>query len=495
MTELLELSGEQWAAAVRSGELDPVEGVQHALERTEQCDSALNAVLGTDPEGALRAASEMKERLARGEELGPLAGVPLAVKNNIAVEGWPLTCGSRILENFRSRFSSTVVTRLRAAGAIPFAHTNLDEFAMGASNERSAFGPARNPHDPDRVPGGSSGGSAVAVAAGYAPLALGSETGGSVRQPASFCGVFGMKPTYGRFSRYGLVAFASSLDHIGVFGRSCADLALVFDSAAGRDPLDSTSLPEEVEATHGALARGVEGLHVGVLSDSFRDGVEADTQERVRDAAAALAAAGARLHEARLPHLEAVVPTYYLINTAEASSNLARFDGARYGLRAAHADTLQEMYERSRDEGFGDEVKRRILLGTFALSAGYHDEYFSAAQKARTLVLRAHAELFESFDLLLGPTTPTPAFALGEKADDPVAMYLCDVFTAAANLAGLPAVSVPTGRDAAGLPLSVQLTASHRCEATLLRGATVLEAALGGALPVPHSPAFEGGAA
>lgn len=475
----------EWATAVRSGALDPREGLEFALRRARELDRGLNALLGLEEDWARARAEELAAALARGDDPGPLAGVPVAVKDNIAVEGWPLSCGSRILAGFRSRFTATVVTRLCAAGALPFARANLDEFAMGASTENSAFGPARNPHDPERVPGGSSGGSAVAVAAGYCPLALGSETGGSVRQPAAFCGLFGMKPTYGRFSRYGLVAFASSLDQIGVFGRSAEDLARAFDAAAGPDPRDATSLADAPEAATGALNEGVSGLRVGLLRNSFADGVDREIQERVRAAAEGLEAGGARVEEVHLPHEEAIVPAYYLINTAEASANLARFDGVRYGHRAAEADTLEELYLRSRDEGFGPEVKRRILLGTFSLSAGYHDQYFQAAQQARTLLVRAYTELLSRYTLLLGPTTPTPAFPLGSKVDDPVAMYLCDVFTAAANLTGLPAVNVPAGRNAESLPLGVQLTAAHRAEPTLLRAARVLEGALGGALAVP----------
>ncbi|TAH38708.1 MAG: Asp-tRNA(Asn)/Glu-tRNA(Gln) amidotransferase subunit GatA [Planctomycetota bacterium] len=478
-----------WAEAVRRGDLDPLDGVRAALARARQLDPGLNALLHLDAEGAEDAARALRERLRRGEDPGPLAGVPLVVKNNIAVAGWKLTCGSRILGDFASTFTATVVERLRAAGAIPIAASNLDEFAMGASTENSAFGPARNPFRTDLVPGGSSGGSAVSVAAGYAPFALGSETGGSVRQPASFCGLFGLKPTYGCLSRYGLVAFASSLDQIGVFGRGARDLALAFDAAAGRDRADSTTLAEPVEPCVPQLGRGVDGMRVGLLANSFAAGVEDTTQQRVRAAAEALRAAGARLAETQFPYEEAVVPTYYLLNTAEASSNLARFDGIRYGLRAEDARQLRDLYLRSRDAGFGPEVKRRILLGTFSLSAGYYDQYFTAALKARTLVVRAYLDLFRKFDLLLGATTPTPAFRLGEKSDDPVAMYLCDIFTCSANLGGVPAVNVPAGLGADGLPRGVQLTGRHRGEAALLRAAAVLEQALGGCPPLPQAAA------
>lgn len=483
------MTASAWADAVRRRELDPVAAVEAALARAAAADPQWNALLHLDREGARQAAEAVAAQLRRGQDPGPLAGVPLVIKNNIAVAGWPLTCASRMLENFTSRFSATVVERLRAAGAVPIAAANLDEFAMGASNENSAFGPVRNPFDRTRVPGGSSGGSAVAVAAGYAPLSLGSETGGSVRQPASFCGLFGLKPTYGRFSRYGLVAFASSLDHIGVFGRSAEDLARSFDAAAGRDPRDATSLDTPPQPCVPALAAGVAGRRVGLLVNAFADGVEAVTQQRVRAAAAALRQAGAQVLEARFPYEEAVVPTYYLLNTAEASSNLARFDGIRYGLRAAGAPDLRALYLASRDAGFGPEVKRRILLGTFSLSAGYYDQFFTAAAKARTLVVAAYRQLFRDFDLLLGATTPSPAFRLGEKADDPVAMYLCDIFTCAANIGGVPALNVPAGLGPDGLPRGVQLTGPACGEAALLAAAAVLEHEFGGCPPLPAEAA------
>ena len=479
-------SASAWAEGVRNGEIDPREGILGALERVETRDGEIHALLGTDAPGALARADAVAQALAEGKDPGPLAGVPVAIKNNIAVEGWPLECGSKILKGFRSRFTATVVRRLQDAGAIPIGWANLDEFAMGASGENSAFAPPLNPFDTGKVPGGSSGGSAAAVAAGYCPIALGSETGGSVRQPASFCGLFGLKPTYGRFSRWGLVAFASSLDQIGVFGRSARDLALVFDACAGGDERDATSLPDAPEKTLDANLP-TKGLRVGVLAESMHEGVDPAVLDGVSRAAASFREGGAVVEECSLPHQSAVVPTYYLINTAEASANLARFDGTRYGARA-DATSLGEMVRASRDEGFGAEVKRRILLGTFALSAGYQDEYFQAAQRARTLVVRAYADLFENFDILLGATTPGPAFAVGEKADDPVAMYLCDIFTASANLAGVPAVNVPAGLSD-GLPLGVQLTAPHRKENILLAAAAHLEGSLGGC---PDSPLLVG---
>ena len=466
-----------WAEGVRSGSINPREAIQSSFDRIESIDRDIHALLGTDVEGALAQADAVAKQVSSGKNPGPLAGVPVAIKNNIAVEGWPLECGSKILEGFKSRFTATVVQRLQESGAIPIGWANLDEFAMGASGENSAFASPRNPFDKSKVPGGSSGGSAAAVAAGYCPIALGSETGGSVRQPAAFCGLFGLKPTYGRFSRWGLVAFASSLDQIGVFGRSAKDLALVFDACAGGDPRDATSLPDPPKKTENSTLPA-ENLRVGVLSESLHESVGPAIRKAITAAAESFRTTGAQVEECTLPYQKAVVPTYYLLTTAEASANLARFDGTRYGARA-NSDSLNEMVQMSRDKGFGPEVKRRILLGTFALSAGYQDEYFQAAQKARTLVVRAYAELFDKFDLLLGATTPSPAFGVGEKIDDPVAMYLCDIFTASANLAGVPAINIPAGL-AGKLPLGIQLTAAQRGEHLLIAAASHLESTLGG---------------
>lgn len=483
--DLDRLSAYEWAQAIREKRLNVAEGFRWCQERLQIAEPVHHALLGTAPE-TTRLAQELDEICHHGKELGPLCGVPIVLKNNIAHKGWPLTCGSKILQNFKSTFHATVVERLLQAHGLPFAYANLDEFAMGASTENSAYGPTKNPFQPEHVPGGSSGGSAVAVAAGYAPLALGSETGGSVRQPAAFCGIFGFKPTYGRLSRYGLVAFASSLDHIGIFGRSSMDLGLAYDVMAGADPCDSTSLALSVEPTLPHIRDGVKGLRIGLVRASFQDDVDAQIQAAVKDAARAFENAGARVEETELPLKEVAVPTYYLLNTAEASSNLARFDGVRYGFRSPQSKDLQALYDRSREQGFGAEVKRRILLGTFCLSAGYQDEYFHTAQQARTQLRIEYGKLFNEFDLLLSPTTPTPAFRLGEKKQDPVAMYLCDVFTCAANLTGIPAVNVPAGLGDNGLPLGVQLMSGAYQESRLLRGAYILEAALGGC---PHIPA------
>ncbi|MBT8478818.1 MAG: Asp-tRNA(Asn)/Glu-tRNA(Gln) amidotransferase subunit GatA, partial [Gemmatimonadetes bacterium] len=400
----------------------------------------------------------------------------------IVQAGEPATCSSRILENFVSPYDATVTERLQAAGAIIVGRTNMDEFAMGSSTENSIHGPGRNPWDPARACGGSSGGSAAAVAAGLVPLALGSDTGGSIRQPASFCGVVGMKPTYGRVSRWGLVAFASSLDQIGPFGRSVADCAAMLGVIAGHDPRDSTSLSEPASfpgtPPGESLDGRVEGLTIGLPSEYFvEEGVDPGVLDRVREAIAELEEAGARFVPISLPHTQHTIATYYLIATAEASSNLARFDGVRYGRRAENVKDLQDLYQRSRSEGFGAEVKRRILLGTYVLSAGYYDAYYGKAQRVRTLIRRDFDRVFEDVDVVLTPATPTPAFPLGSKLDDPLAMYLADVLTVSANLAGVPAVSVPCGRDADGLPIGLQFVAPWGDEATLLRVARQFEQA------------------
>ena len=405
--------------------------------------------------------------------------MPVALKDNLCTRGVPTTCSSRILEGWCPPYDATVVSRLLEAGAVVIGKTNLDEFAMGSSTENSAFGPTRNPHDPSRVPGGSSGGSAAAVAAGFAPLALGSDTGGSIRQPAALCGVVGLKPTYGRVSRYGLVAFASSLDQIGPFAATVADAALLYDVIAGPDPLDSTSIADAARARRcPTLGRGVEGLRVGLVREMLDGDMSPspDVAARVREAADALEAAGAKIDEVSVPAAVYGLSAYYLIAPAEASSNLARFDGVRYGLRV-DAPTTVEMMRATRTAGFGAEVKRRIMLGTYALSAGYYDAYYGKAQRVRTLILRDFEAAYEQVDLLLGPTSPTTAFELGAKTADPLTMYLNDVYTIPSNLSGHPALSVPFGRGDDGLPVGVQLLGPALSEALLLRAAAVLEEA------------------
>jgi aspartyl-tRNA(Asn)/glutamyl-tRNA(Gln) amidotransferase subunit A len=462
------------AAAVRSGERTAREITEEALGAVAADDGDLHCFLSVFEDAALTRADMVDAMVAEGRDPGPLAGVPVALKDNLCTRGATTTCGSRILEDWRPPYDATVVTALAGAGAVVLGKTNLDEFAMGSSTENSAFGPTRNPHDPDKVPGGSSGGSAAAVAAGFVPLGLGSDTGGSIRQPAALCGVVGMKPTYGRVSRYGLVAFASSLDQIGPLAMSVEDAALLYDVIAGHDPLDSTSLPTAVEPALAELDEGAEGIRVGVCRDLI-EGCAPDVVTRVQEAAEVLAAAGAKVEDVSVPEFTYGLSAYYLIAPAEASSNLARYDGVRYGLRV-DAEDVAAMNTATRTAGFGPEVKRRIMLGTYALSAGYYDAYYVQAQRVRTLVMRAFDRAYESVDVLLGATAPTTAFALGEKVDDPMAMYMNDVCTIPSNLSGHPALSVPFGRGDDGLPVGVQVLAPALGEALLFRVARVIEA-------------------
>jgi aspartyl-tRNA(Asn)/glutamyl-tRNA(Gln) amidotransferase subunit A len=466
------------AADVRAGRrraLDVLEEHLAAIDAREVDIHAFNLVLADE---ARAAAAAVDRQVAEGRDPGPLAGVPIALKDNLCTRGIPTTCSSRILEGWRPPYDGTVVARVAAAGAVSVGKTNLDEFAMGSSTENSAFGPTHNPHDLTRVPGGSSGGSAAAVAAGFAPISLGSDTGGSIRQPAALCGVVGIKPTYGLVSRYGLVAFASSLDQIGPFATTVADAALLLEVIAGHDPMDSTSIDRPAPSLVASIGEGVEGLRVGVLTELVdAEGVAPDVRRRVTAAAEALAAAGAKVDDASVPAAGLGLSAYYLIAPAEASSNLARYDGVRYGLRVDAANTA-DMNAASRTAGFGPEVKRRIMLGTYALSAGYYDAYYGKAQQVRTLIIRDFAAAYERFDLLLGPTAPTTAFRLGDKTADPLAMYLNDVCTIPSNLAGDPALSVPFGSGDDGLPVGVQLLGPALSESTLLRAAAVLEAAL-----------------
>ena len=463
------------AAAVRAGERSAREVVDEHLAAIEAREPELHAFNLVLADEARAAADDVDRRVAAGEDPGPLAGVPVALKDNLCTRGIPTTCSSKILDSWRPPYDATVVERLRRAGAIPIGKTNLDEFAMGSSTENSAFGPTRNPHDPTRVPGGSSGGSAAAVAAGFAPLALGSDTGGSIRQPAALCGVVGLKPTYGLVSRYGLVAFASSLDQIGPFAATVADAAACLEVIGGHDPMDTTSIPQPAPSLLDGLDGGVDGLRVGIVRELSGEDIDADVLARLREAADALTDAGAKVDEASVPAAVYGLSAYYLIAPAEASSNLARYDGIRYGLRV-DGPTTGDVYDRTRTAGFGAEVKRRIMLGTYALSAGYYDAYYGKAQRVRTLIRRDFAAAYEQFDLLLAPTSPREAFPVGAIAD-PLTMYLNDVCTIPSNLSGEAAVSVPFGTGDEGLPIGVQVLAPALGEATMLRAAAVLEAA------------------
>ena len=464
------------AASIRSGERSAAEVIEDALASiaaTEPQVGAYNLVLD---EAARAAAAEIDRRIAAGQEVGALAGVPIAIKDNICTRGVETTCSSRILKGWKPPYDATVMTRLAAAGTVMVGKTNMDEFAMGSSTENSAFALTRNPHDLDRVPGGSSGGSAATVAAGNVALALGSDTGGSIRQPAGFCGVVGVKPTYGSVSRAGLVAYASSLDQIGPFARNVADAAALLEAIAGHDPNDSTSIPEAFPALSDRLGDGVEGLRVGLPRELLGEGIAPEIRARIDEAAAALASAGVTIEEVSIPTVEQALSAYYILAPAEASSNLSRFDGVRFGQRV-DAATTPEMYDRSRTAGFGAEVKNRIMLGTYALSAGYYDAYYGTAQKVRTLVMNDFAAAYGTVDVLLTPTSPTTAFAIGANVDDPLTMYLNDICTIPTNLAGHPAMSVPFGADGDGLPIGVQVLAPALGEVAMFRTAAVLEAA------------------
>ena len=451
-----------------TADLDHARSAVEAIRDMEGGSESLNAFLSVaDPEALTLEAPS-----------GPLAGVPLAVKDNLATLDMDTTCGSRVLEGYRSPFEATVVRRARAAGAVIVGKTNMDEFAMGSSTENSAYGPTLNPHDRTRVPGGSSGGSAAAVAAGLVPMALGSDTGGSVRQPAALCGVVGLKPTYGRVSRYGLVAYASSLDQVGTFGRTVADSARLLQVIAGHDDRDSTSARRPVPDLEAAVRRGVDGLVIGLPREYVSHLLDEDMRGAINAAVEALRQAGAEVREVSLPHAPHSIPCYYVIAPAEASSNLSRYDGVRYGVRQPEAD-LVSMYEATRSRGLGAEVKLRIMLGTYVLSAGYYDEYYGTAQRARRLITEDFARVFaDGVDVILTPTTPGPAFELGERTSDPLEMYLSDVFTVPANIAGIPGISVPIGR-VRGLPVGAQILAPWWREEPMLAAAGALEAAFG----------------
>lgn len=476
--ELKRLTISSLRSRIAARELTAADVCRAALDRIESL-SELNAFITVRAEAAIARADEIDRAAEKGEGLPPLAGTPIAIKDNMVMRGVRTTAGSRILFNYQPPYTATAVEGLEAAGAIIVGKTNLDEFAMGSSTENSAYGPVKNPWDTTRVPGGSSGGSAVAVAAGMAMGALGSDTGGSIRQPASLSGVVGLKPTYGRVSRYGLIAFGSSLDQIGPLANSVEDTARILSVIAGYDANDSTSSDVEVDDYVSAIGGDVNDLRVGVPREYYGAGLDAEVKDSVEAAIKKLEQMGAEIIDISLPHTEYAVPVYYLIATAEASSNLARYDGVRYGFRAEEASSLKEMYSRTRDQGFGAEVKRRIMLGTYALSAGYYDQYYGKAQTARALITQDFREAFDQCHVIVTPTAPTPAFKLGEKTEDPLEMYLSDIYTITANLAGVPAVSMPCGLSSSGLPIGLQLIGKHFDEATVLRTAHNLEQALG----------------
>ncbi len=503
MTTLIDLTATEIVERLRAGELTSVEVTSEYLNRINTHDGQVRAFLHLDPERALAVAEEIDARRQRGEVVGRLAGCPVAIKDLLCSEGETTTCGSRMLENFVPPYDATAIARLRAADAVLIGKTNLDEFAMGGSSENSAFQITRNPWDLERIPGGSSGGSAACVAAGMAPLAIGTDTGGSIRQPAGLCGITGMKPTYGRVSRYGLIAFASSLDQIGPLSRTARDAALLLEVIAGHDPLDSTSVDRPVPNYSDSVSRPLENLRLGLVREHFGQGLDQQVETAVREAVRVYESLGATVSEISMPHSKYAVATYYIIAPCEASSNLARYDGAHYGHRTdqkamqaaldaqratyeaagdeaaleAMDGPLVRMYRLSRAEGFGAEVKRRIMLGTYALSAGYKDAYYLKALKVRRLIRQDYDQAFENVDLIIGPVTATPAFKIGEKAGDPLAMYLVDLYTASANLAGIGGISIPCGLSSEGLPIGLQLQAPPFEEERLLRAADMFQQA------------------
>jgi len=475
--DLRNLTIEAARSAVVEGKTSATALAESYFAKIESDDPKIGSYLMLSKERALAKAAEVDSLVKKGEKLPPLAGVPLGVKDVLVTKGVRTTAGSKILGDYIPPYDCTAVARLETAGAVVLGKLNCDEFAMGSSNENSAFKPVHNPRDLTRVPGGSSGGSAAAVAADMAVATLGSDTGGSIRQPASFCGVVGLKPTYGRVSRYGLIAFASSLDNIGPFAKTAKDAAIMLRTIAGRDPMDSTSADLPVPDYAAELEKHTRGMRVGVAKEYFGEGLEPETRAAIEAALQKLAGLGYEIVDVSLPHTKYAIPAYYLVATAEASSNLARFDAVRYGHRAKGVRGLSDMYRRSRDEGFGGEVKRRIMLGTYALSAGYYDAYYLKAQRVRTLLTSDFVEAFKKVDVIIGPTSPTPAFRLGEKVDDPLAMYLADIYTVTANLAGIPGISIPVGISKENLPIGMQIFGKHFDEATILRVAYAYEKA------------------
>ena len=464
-------------SGIESGAVKATDLANRYFDRIGQANPQLNVYLSLAKDRAQAQAAAIDDRAARGDTLPALAGIPVGIKDVLTMQGSPATAGSKILQGYHPPYDATAVARLEAAGAVLLGKINCDEFAMGSSNENSAYGPVRNPVDPERVPGGSSGGSAAAVAADMAVATLGTDTGGSIRQPASFCGVVGVLPTYGRVSRYGLIAFASSLDRIGPFAANVRDAATLLGVIAGHDPMDATSSPLPVPDYAAESDRPAEGLRIGIPAEYFAEGLDPEVRGAIEKGIEALKTAGCTIKPISLPHTKYAIPTYYLVATAEASANLARFDGVRYGYRSKDSDNLAAMYRHSRDEGFGPEVKRRILLGTYALSAGYYDAYYGKAQQVRRLLAEEFLRAFAEVDAIVTPTSPIPAFKLGEKTGDPLSMYLADIYTVTASLAGICGLSVPCGVTSAGLPVGMQILASHFQEGTAFRVARAVEAA------------------
>ncbi len=499
MVSLNELTAHGLAPRIKSGETTAEEVAREVLRLIDEKDPGINAYLAVDRASVIEDARKVDRRIAAGENTGPLAGVPIAIKDAICTKGLETTCASRILEGFVPPYDATVIARLRAADAVIVGKTNMDQFGMGSSNENSGFDICRNPLDTDRVPGGSSGGSAAALAAGTAVLALGEDTGGSIRQPAAFCGVVGLKPTYGRVSRYGIIAYGSSFDQVGPMARNVEDCARLLGVIAGHDPMDTTSASEAVPDYTATLKQDIEGLRIGVPEEYMAEGLDTSVKESVSRAIERMESLGARVESVRLPHTEYAVAAYYILVTAEASSNLARYDGVKYGYRGddggapgageeggapgsqslAPDDRLDDMYGSTRSGGFGLEVKRRIMLGTYVLSAGYYDAYYDKAQRVRTLIKGDFDQAFEKVDLIVAPTTPTTAFRIGEKIGDPLQMYLSDIYTVPINLAGVPAISLPCGKDPDGMPIGLQIIGPHFGEERILRAAYAFEEATG----------------
>lgn len=474
-SELLGLSAVELGRAIKEKRTTAPEAMEAVLSRMEQSEKDYHCYVTIDREGALKRAREIQAKIDAGELTGALAGVPVAVKDNLCTEGMLTTCASRILDNFVPTYSAEAVLNLEKAGAVIIGKTNMDEFAMGSTTETSAYGVTRNPHDPEHVPGGSSGGSAAAVATGECFFALGSDTGGSIRQPASYCGVVGMKPTYGTVSRYGLIAYGSSLDQIGPLTKNVEDCAAVLEAIASHDPKDSTSVRREDTDFTAALKRDVRGIRIGIPRDYFGEGLDGEVREAVLNAAELLKSEGALVEEFDLSLVEYAIPTYYTIAAAEASSNLERFDGIKYGYRDREAEGLHQMYKKTRSNGFGAEVKRRIMLGSFVLSSGYYDAYYLKALRVKAMIKKAFDQAFEKYDCILGPVAPTTAPRLGESLSDPIKMYLGDIYTISVNLAGLPGISVPCGKDSRGLPIGLQLIGDCFQEKKLIQTAYTFE--------------------